>query len=95
MAKPKLARNQTITSPIIEGGAYKHKVTGETASIMGTDIDENSGRRWGYIYTAKRGPLPSIVTENTDSMLQWELTHVGSKTAATQLVNAHIKEYKE
>lgn len=90
-----IPNKKNISHPVVNGGNYVHKVTGEDGLIMGTIVDENSGKRIGCMYTFKRGPLPAHVTENSESMLQWELITFGSKAAATQLVNAHLKEHKE
>ena len=91
----RIAPTRIETDPVINGGNYIHRVTGEEAIIMGVLKDENSGKRIGCLYTFKRGPLPSHVTEGDESMVQWELSSAGSKSAATTLVNAHKKALKE
>lgn len=73
--------------PIVNGGCYTHNVTGEEAVIMGVQVDPNSKKRVGNLYTFGRGPLPSQVIEDSDSMRQWSLVAAPSKKTATGIVS--------
>jgi hypothetical protein len=86
-------RNIALTDPIIDGASYTHAVTGETGVIMGTLLDERTGKTSGNLYTFRRGNLPTLVTENSPSMGEWKLARAGSEKTAQGLVGAHRKKH--
>ncbi len=81
-------KEKLTTHPVINGACYVHAITGEEAVIMGTHIDPNSNKKIGNLYTFARGPLPSQVIEDSESMKQWTLYSAPSKKTATGLLAA-------
>lgn len=88
-------RNITVTDPVVEGGVYKHRTTGETGTIIGTHFDTRTGKTHGNIFTYRRGFNPQEVVENSATMEQWELTHAPSANTAGKLVSNHRKKFAE
>jgi hypothetical protein len=88
-----LDRDITVTDPVVEGGVYKHKTTGETGTILGVMYDGRTDKHHGNLYTYRRGSLPQEVVENSASMIPWELTHSPSANSAGKLASAHRKKF--
>ena len=82
------------THPVINGGCYRHSVTGEEAVIMGVLRHPVSGNLQGNLYAFKRGPMPTIVVENTFGFASWELYRCGGTKNAEGLVSAHKRKTK-
>lgn len=82
------------THPIINGGTYTNKVTGEQGVIMGVVRNKTTGNLEGQMYGFHRGPMPTVMVENTFGFVQWELTSAPGKPVATGLITSHKRKRK-
>lgn len=83
------------TSPLINGGSYVNKFTGEEGVINGVTIEATSGNKMGRLYTYRGGSNPINVIENTESFSHWELVSAPTKKAAEVLNGLHAKARAE
>lgn len=79
------------TSPLVNGGCYVNKFTGEEGQISGVTVEATTGNRMGRMYTYRGGSNPINVIENTESFSHWELVSAPTKKAADVLKGLHAK----
>ena len=79
----------TETDPLINGGSYRHKNTGEEALVMGVRINAVSKAREGRLYTWTSGGHPVSVIENTASFESWELIAAPTMASARAAIASH------